>query len=373
MNYVRNQNDWNTMFTLLKVFKGRVGHCNVPFDCTEDGKNLGTWLKTQRAQKKKGDIDSLREKQLEDVGVVWGTTLSKQWEKNFLLLSNFKQREGHSNVPKNHIENGMKLGKWLTAQRYQKKKRKLGVILENRLEDSGVVWNIPAEQWESNYRLLLKFQQREGHSNVPSQHIEDGMKLGKWLTGQRYQKKQRKLDRILENRLEDLGVVWGVLSERWENNYCLLVKFHQREGHSKVPNRHMEEDTSLGNWLHTQRQQKKKGKLDSKYEKQLDEIGVVWAGVVWDNLSEQWENNYCLLVKFQQREGHSNVPSKHIEDGMKLGRWLSTQRMQKKKGKLDLSLEKRLEDVGVKWDVYAKQWERNYCLLLKFQQREGLL
>jgi len=198
--------------------------------------------------------------------------------------------------------------------------------------------------WEKNYRLLIKFQQKEGHSNVQFSYIEDDIKLGNWLLFQRKLKKKGKLDRSNEKRLDDVGVVWDVLSEQWEKNYRLLIKFQQREGHSNVPGSYIEDDTKLGIWLVTQRQLKKKGKLDQSNEKRLDDVGVVW-----DVLSEQWEKNYRLLIKFQQREGHSNVPQRYIEDHIKLGNWLSAQRQQKKKGKLDQSKEKRLDEIGVVW------------------------
>jgi len=226
----------------------------------------------------------------------------------------------------------------------KKKKGKLDLSLEKRLEDVGVLWDVFSEKWESNYRLLVKFQQREGHSNVPTNHTVDGIKLGTWLSTQRTQKKKGKLDLSLEKRLKDVGVVWAVHAEKWESNYRLLVKFQQREGHSNVPNSHVEDGMKLGKWLSEQRNQMKKGKLDKSVEKRLKDVGVVWAVHL-----EEWENNYRLLIKFQQREGHSHVANYHIEDGIRLGYWLCTQRKKKKKGKLDIECEKQLDKIGVVW------------------------
>ena len=58
-------------------------------------------------------------------------------------------------------------------------------------------------------------------------------------------------------------------------------------------------------------------------------------GVLWVFRLERLENNYRLLVKFQKRKGHWNVPQGHIEEGHTLGQWLKKQRQQKKKGKLE--------------------------------------
>ena len=73
----------------------------------------------------------------------------------------------------------------------------------------------------------MKFQQQEEHCYVPVCHKEDEMNLGVWLSDQGT--KQGKLDGSIEKRLEDIGVVWDVLSEQWEDTYQLLVKFNNRK------------------------------------------------------------------------------------------------------------------------------------------------
>ena len=71
------------------------------------------------------------------------------------------------------------------------------------------------------FGLLQAFREREGHANVPYRHVEDGEKLGSWLSTQRTRYKARGLseaeckrrrasalsDGEVE-RLEALGVVW---------------------------------------------------------------------------------------------------------------------------------------------------------------------
>mmetsp|Transcript_26443 Transcript_26443/g.29248 ORF Transcript_26443/g.29248 Transcript_26443/m.29248 type:complete len:178 (+) Transcript_26443:437-970(+) len=171
----------------------------------------------------------------------------------------------------------MKLGHWLNTQLQQRKKRKLDEILEKRLEDLGVEWDLLSEHWENYYRLLVRFKQREGHSNVPYNHIEDDMKLGRWFVRQKEQKKKGRLDKSLQKQLEDVGVIWNYSLAQWDFHYRLLVKFQQREGHSHVANNHIEDGIRLGRWLCKQRQRRKKGKLNIKCENQSDKIGVVWA------------------------------------------------------------------------------------------------
>ena len=50
-----------------------------------------------------------------------------------------------------------------------------------------------------------------------------------------------------------------------------------REGDCNVPRSHEEKGENLGEWLHSQRQAKRKGNLNTDLIKRLDEIGVVWS------------------------------------------------------------------------------------------------
>ena len=57
-----------------------------------------------------------------------------------------------------------------------------------------------------------------------------------------------------------------------------------------------------------------------------------------------------MLKKFVTREGHSRVPQKYVEDGQKLGVWVSTQRVDAKAGVMTPERRKRLESLpGWAW------------------------
>jgi ribosomal protein L7Ae-like RNA K-turn-binding protein len=170
----------------------------------------------------------------------------------------------------------VKLGSWLTKQRRDKKNRSLDENLEERLTNLGVVWDVFSQQWEDKYKLLEQYKEREGDCNVPRSHVEDGVKLGKWLTKQSGIKKNGSLDENLEGRLTNLGVVWDVLSQQWEDNFQLLVQYKEREGDCNVPYSHVEGGEKLGRWLSKQRTKKKNGKLDKRREERLNNLGGEW-------------------------------------------------------------------------------------------------
>jgi len=98
------------------------------------------------------------------------------------------------------------------------------------------------------------------------------------MTTQRQLKKSGKLDPAVRKRLEDVGVVWNMNEQKWESMYALLVQFNKREGHSRVPQGHKEgeDNKKLGNWLDSQRQKKKNGKLEKNQQARLEKLGVQW-------------------------------------------------------------------------------------------------
>lgn len=95
----------------------------------------------------------------------------------------FKKREGHCVVSLNHSEEGINLYNWIQRQRQNKLKLKAGQL--EKLRKIGLQLNPYLEKWEKAYKLLLIFQKREGHCQVPRDFIESNYKLGKWVDRQR--------------------------------------------------------------------------------------------------------------------------------------------------------------------------------------------
>ncbi len=68
--------------------------------------------------------------------------------------------------------------------------------------------------------------------------------------------------------------VWN--NRKWMHKFNLLVKFKEREGHCRVPDKHKEDDENLGYWLSKQKYGHSKGKLDPERYDKLKELGVEW-------------------------------------------------------------------------------------------------
>jgi hypothetical protein len=72
----------------------------------------------------------------------------------------------------------------------------------------------------------------------------------------------------------------------------------------------------------------------------------------WDPLDAAWEKGFGHLITFASREGHGAVPTKHMENGFRLGAWAARQRQAQKVGSMPASRKTRLEAVaGWLWDT----------------------
>jgi hypothetical protein len=451
---------WNDMLTLLKEYKGQYGDCYVPRHYNNNNNNnnnrlLGRWLDRQRQLKKNDKLSMKKQNQLEDIGVVFNhnsttstgtgssmldsdndnnndndndndtnnivTVWTQKWEEMFNYLIWYQIKEGHCNVPKHYTitttytDNGnatqtktINLGIWLDTQRRYKKIQKLDSKRQLRLEELGIEWDLHYKTWNYMFTLLNEYKQSAGHCNVPKHYkVEEEVKveanviltttednnknndneiivhnLGYWLEYQRARKRRGLVNMKRVQKLESIGIVWDPIvtncNSNWDDMYMLLKEYKNEHGQCynvpqsfKVQIKNDHDNTTstkhLGTWLYTQRMDKKKGKLDAEKQNRLEEIGVVW-----DVLLLKWEHMFTLLVQYNEREGNCIMPQDRKEDGENLGAWLTTQRMDKKKGKLHANKEDKLNSIGnFVWDLQSHKWECMFELLVQYKNREG--
>jgi len=142
---------WLKNYGLLKGFKQKHGHANVPAKYAEN--NLGSWLKTQVTQYRnaqEGKLPALsaeRIRLLEEIGISWGDKrVTTPWDDRFQTLLDYKGRFGNVNVPwqwKEHVA----LAQWVNSQRkkykdlLEGKRNNLSEEQINRLTSIGFKWN----------------------------------------------------------------------------------------------------------------------------------------------------------------------------------------------------------------------------------------
>jgi len=261
---------WEEGFSRLRQFKQREGHCRVPDKHKEGDFALGTWVATQRSSKHKPSTENIA--RLDALGFIWDI-LAEQWEEGFNKLQMYKERVGHCRVPDKHKEDDFALGAWVQNNRRSRKINKLTSVRLNKLNNIGFSWEPNIERWEEGLIKLKEFIKHEGHCKIPKSYNKDGFNLSGWVSKQRNKKEKLSSDCI--ERLDALGFIWDVFSEQWEEGFTRLEQFIEREGHSKVPSNHKEDDFALGSWVATQRSSNHKPSTERV--KRLDALGFVWS------------------------------------------------------------------------------------------------
>jgi superfamily II DNA or RNA helicase len=201
---------WLDAYACLKRYAQRYGHARPPQRHSEGGFRLGHWVGVQRAQQMKGQLDPKRRHRLDKLpGWSW-QVLDDQWEQGYAHLKRYAQREGHARVPKDHEEDGFRLGSWVGHQRQAHKKGKLDPDHQRRMEElPGWTWDAEVAWWEERYARLRRFVEREGHARPPSCHVEDGFRLGAWVSSLRIAYRRDKVTPEHRQRLEQLpGWAW---------------------------------------------------------------------------------------------------------------------------------------------------------------------
>ena len=137
---------WKARFDELLCYKEMNGHCKVPTEWPENPV-LGRWVGQQRQKKKSGTLHPKREELLNSIDFDWGFTrdlggvsLNNLWELRYAQLVEFKNQNGHCNVPYNYTEH-RQLGTWVGNQRTNYKAGKLSPERQRLLETLGFVWS----------------------------------------------------------------------------------------------------------------------------------------------------------------------------------------------------------------------------------------
>ena len=196
---------WEANFSELKKFCMKEGHARVPYKHSVNGLKLGSWVIAQRARKNQLTADQIR--RLDFLNFSWDPG-AEEWEIRFATLKEFREREGHCDVPRGVVLNGVKLGQWVHHQRnFFREKKWLSAERIKKLDSIGFSWDPLSDQWEKCFVELQRFHAREGHCRVPRSLSVSGLSLGSWVKSQRLRKNLLTPERV--KRLKSLGFTWS--------------------------------------------------------------------------------------------------------------------------------------------------------------------
>lgn len=202
-------------------------------------------------------------------------------------------------------------------------------------------------------------------------------KLFNGLTKPDYKKKcNLTAERIAE--LESIGFVWNTQrrarqAQDWEKRFQQLVEYKKEQGDCLVPHGYPP-DPSFAEWVHRQRTAYAamlKGKSTSKaIQDRLEKLKMLDFNFTVH--SDKWKEHYEALKQYKKFKGTCQVPTHYKMRGteLRLGRWVHTQRHQKrlqdqgKPSSMTAERLKLLQDVGFSWEVRPAAGPR-----LTWQQR----
>ena len=168
------------------------------------------------------------------------------------------------------------------------------------------------------------------------------------------------------------------LTYTWEDMYERAKEYYEEHGDLKIPGTYYTADGyALGTWILTQRAVRKglqRGNLSEERIAMLDAIGMEW--IVRER--DRWTEYYAAAEAYAREFGHLCVPAAYVTpDGVKLGKWLTTLKVQYKRGGRGRYLTPErvaaLDRIGMAWDADKFQWERKFQVAQRYYQEFGNL
>jgi len=219
------------------------------------------------------------------------------------------------------------------------------------------------EKWNTHFMELVEYKEKNGHCDITQRNGS----LGRWISKQRELFRSKKLKKDRYEKLVGIGFPFDHESNIWNRHFVELVKYKETNGHCNIPTI----KGSLWNWINTQRRlfTTKKLKAD-RYEKL---VGIGFTFVYESNI---WNIHFVELVKYRDKNGHCNIPTKNGS----LGSWISNQRVLFRSKKLKAERYEKLVEIGFAFeDVTAlefkgkldQKWQGMYQKLLEHKETNG--
>ncbi|MFJ3762949.1 Helicase associated domain protein [Streptomyces sp. NPDC090080] len=199
------------------------------------------------------------------------------------------------------------------------------------------------QDWARGWAKLKAFTEREGSARVPYGHREGATPLGQWVAEQRRAYGAGQMTGLRARRLEQLGMVWSVADERFQENLEAARAYYADYWTLCAPRTATALDRKVGQWLSNLR---RPGALAEhpEWDAALKEIDPDW-NPEWP---AEWQRHYAAVRELLRDEnGPAQVLPGVTIHGQDVGKWLAKQRKPEVWAALAEGQRERLEAVGV--------------------------
>ena len=407
-NNIKNKIGWKENYKLAKVYFEKRGNLEIPsrfktldgINYDENGYNLGTWLVHQRQTYKRGELNKNKIELLEKIGMFFLLDKrEKEWMKNYGLAEAYFNKYNNLEISKNfktidgitYDENGYNLERWIYTQRKVYRNGKLGKEKIELLDKIGMRFENKKNiiGWEEYYKLAKAYFEKNNSLEVSARfktldginYDENGYSLGMWIYTQRKVYRNGKLGKEKIELLEKIGMRFENKKNNigWEEYYKLAKVYFEKDNNLEISKcfktidgiTYAENGYNLGEWITTQRQTYKSGKLSEEKIKLLEKIGMRFENK--KNIIG-WEEYYKLAKVYFEKNNNLEISQSfktldgitYDEKGYNLGIWIKTQRQFYKNGKLNKERIELLDKIGMVWSI-KKETDKKYKLCEEYQ------
>ena len=290
----RRDQEWMRNYRKLQAFCRQFGHPRVPSSYSEDP-DLGSWLAHQRERMAKGTIKPHKRRALEEIGVQASVSRKERmrepvmispWRKAYKRLAELAAERPGGRFSSD-LDVDPKTRKWVKRQRDNyaagrlepwqiEALRKIGL-------DPGYEPEVPPhvqeieKKWQANLESFRAFVAEKGHGRIPG--TEEYKTLSGFASIARGKYRRGELSEKRVRELRELGFIFdtsGMPSTVWMDYYLRLKAYYAEHGNSAVPRRYRA-DRPLGDFVATQKQRGRTGKLDREHIRLLDELDFPWS------------------------------------------------------------------------------------------------
>ncbi|MER5905140.1 Helicase associated domain protein [Streptomyces mirabilis] len=271
---------------------------------------------------------------------------SAEWRRGLTAARRYHRTHHHLDVPQTYEDpSDYPLGRWLTWQRHLHTSRALDQARTHALERLGIIWDPRQQAFDRGVAHATAYAARHGHLAVPVEHIHDDFPLGRWLATQR-----TRAPHLTPQRTAALTAL-----DQWWNPPWPIT--WQRAYHAaRLGLGQAENAAQAGEWLTAQRTQA--DRLHPGQRQLLGELGnglppATAIPAAHDTGVPARERTFQRALAaaraFKDREGHLDVPQRHIEDlegePVRLGQWLSN--LRRRRSGLSAQRQAMLAELGL--------------------------